>query len=215
MDIKSSGLWIMAAACLLMGNGCATMNVSECQNADWETIGFEDGSEGRLPSHVGKHRKACAKHNITPNLEFYLKGHTNGVKFFCTESNGFINGQKGSSYNGVCPAELSERFLNGYRIGRQFYEVSNAIDQLESSVQLDENNLEELQKALKKNEALLVSEKSSKDERRCLLETIKKDQRDMDQLERKIRRSRRYIADKAYEYEQLELTYSSFLTDYN
>jgi len=117
----------MAAACLLVGSGCATMNASECQNADWETIGFEDGSKGRLTSRVGKHCKACAEHNIIPNLGFYLKGHAQGVKLFCTESNGFITGKMGTSYNGVCPAELSEKFLNGYRIGKQFYTVSHAI----------------------------------------------------------------------------------------
>ncbi|MFK5954268.1 MAG: DUF2799 domain-containing protein [Desulfobacterium sp.] len=210
MNIKKSGLWIMAAACLLMGNGCATMSASECQNADWETIGFEDGSKGRLPSHVGKHRKACAKHNITPNLGFYLKGHAQGVKLFCTESNGIIIGKKGTSYNGVCPAELSERFLNGYHIGKQFYAVSHAIDQLESSVQSDENYLEELQERLEENETLLIHENSSKDERRHLLEIIKDDQREMGRVERNIRRNRRYIADREDEYEQLELTYSSF-----
>ena len=203
----------MAAACLLVGSGCATMSASECQNADWETIGFEDGSKGRLPSHVGKHRKACAKHNIIPNLGFYLKGHAQGVKIFCTESNGFIIGKKGTSYNGVCPAEISERFINGYHIGKQFYAVSHSIDQLKSSIQSDKKYLEELQERLKKNEALLVHENSSKDERRCLLKTIKYDQKEMNRLERKIRRSRRHISDKNDEYEELQLTYRLFLTD--
>ena len=38
-------LWAIAVASLLLGNGCATMNASECQTADWEMIGFEISSK--------------------------------------------------------------------------------------------------------------------------------------------------------------------------
>ncbi len=121
-------LWAIAMISLLSINGCATMNASECQTADWEMIGFEDGSKGRLTSYLGNHRKACATHGITPDLTRYLKGHSRGVERFCTETSRFLNGKKGIAYNGVCPPGLSDPFLRGYHIGEQFYAVSSAIN---------------------------------------------------------------------------------------
>ena len=38
---------LIATICLILLSGCATMNRSECQTADWRMIGLEDGSQGR------------------------------------------------------------------------------------------------------------------------------------------------------------------------
>jgi hypothetical protein len=45
--------------------GCATLGKEECLNADWFTIGFEDGARGYPASRIGDHREACAKHGVT------------------------------------------------------------------------------------------------------------------------------------------------------
>ena len=215
MDIRNKGFWVVIAACLLLGCGCATMNASECQNADWKMIGFEDGSNGKLPSYVGEHRQACAKYNIIPDFDIYLKGHSKGVESFCTEANGFLIGENGTSYNGVCPDQLSHGFLNGYRIGVQFYALSNAIDTHESSIWSNEQELENLRERIRSDEAQFVNEKLNKDERRHLLEKIKRNQRTIGVLETKIRQNRKDLSFAEYEYEQLEIQYSSFLTNGN
>ena len=204
-------LWAIAVVSLLLGNGCATMNASECQTADWEMIGFEDGSKGRLVSYLGNHRKACAAHGITPDLTRYLKGHSRGVEQFCTETSGFLNGKKGIAYNGVCPPELSDTFLRGYHIGEQFYAVSSAINRLESSLQSDRNRLEQMERKIRDREDALIHKGTTEKERRHLLKQIKANQREIRRLERKIGRTRRDIDVKEYEYDQLEVDYATFL----
>ncbi len=56
---------------MLLVTGCATMDKSECEQADWRIIGLEDGAEGRPVSYIGRHRKACAEYGIKPNLALY------------------------------------------------------------------------------------------------------------------------------------------------
>ena len=87
------------------------MNESECATADWRMIGLEDGMAGKTTAQIGEHRRACAKHNITPNLDMYTAGHQQGVKTFCLEANGFKFGHSGGSYNGICPDHLAQNFL--------------------------------------------------------------------------------------------------------
>ena len=81
------------------------MNESECRNADWRMIGMEDGIDGRQQSYIGKHRQACAKHDITPDSVAYRQGYSEGLKQYCTEMKGFVLGKKGAAYHGVCPPE--------------------------------------------------------------------------------------------------------------
>ena len=50
---------------------CATLNKDECLTADWYQIGYEDGAKGYPLSRIGKHRKACAKHGVTPDMPPY------------------------------------------------------------------------------------------------------------------------------------------------
>lgn len=42
---------IIISALSMLASGCATLNESECQNADWYVIGLADGSKGRRLSH--------------------------------------------------------------------------------------------------------------------------------------------------------------------
>ena len=69
---------------ILIVSGCATLNEEECLTANWQIIGLEDGSEGHLETYLGKHREACAKYGVTPDLEQYRIGHAEGVQSFCT-----------------------------------------------------------------------------------------------------------------------------------
>lgn len=63
---KLNALLIVA---ILSGlSACASMSKDECLNANWKTIGYEDGSLGRPETTIQAHRKACAKINVTPDL---------------------------------------------------------------------------------------------------------------------------------------------------
>ncbi|MBF0259500.1 MAG: DUF2799 domain-containing protein [Desulfamplus sp.] len=198
--------------CLLIGilflGGCATMTASECKNADWEMVGFEDGSKGRLSSYVENHRRACAQHNITPVLDAYLRGHSNGVKQFCTEYNGFEKGKEGFTYNNVCPPELSDEFLKGYYVGQKFYAVLSEIRQSESAIRSDQRAIQNLVDEVRDTEEQLVHRETTESDRRHLLKKIRRNQREIGRLEQRIFENQRDIDRNELEYDRLKMEYS-------
>src|SRR6478609_9316856 len=96
-------------AVLALG-GCASMSREECLTVDWRTVGYEDGAAGYSGDRIGEHRKACAKHGVTPDLSAYQAGRSEGLQEFCRPQNGFRLGANGGSYGGQCPAELDPDF---------------------------------------------------------------------------------------------------------
>ncbi|MDH3328512.1 MAG: DUF2799 domain-containing protein [Desulfobulbaceae bacterium] len=184
------------------------MNESECRNADWYMIGIEDGINGSLPSRIGEHRQTCSKYNVTPNLNAYQNGHAEGIKQFCTESQGFANGKKGIRYKGVCPPGLEMAFLKGYRIGRNFYDLSNEIERAGGAISSYKNRIEKLEKNISKKEQLLVNDGTTVDDRRRLLDEIKKNQKEIGELEEKILDNEKHKAVKENEYSQLQNLYN-------
>ncbi len=109
---------LLLAASALALTGCASLNENECVTADWQSIGFQDGAQGQPVSASSRHRKACAKHGVTLDQYAYLQGHEQGVRTFCRPGKGFSLGAGGSSYAGVCPADLEPQFLAEYQKGR-------------------------------------------------------------------------------------------------
>src|SRR3989337_3049438 len=93
------------AILLLALSACATMDRNECLTVDWQTVGFEDGVAGYSGDRIGQHRKACAKHGVTPDLTAYQAGREEGLREYCVPANGFRLGSQGGSYSGMCPAE--------------------------------------------------------------------------------------------------------------
>ena len=66
-------------AAIIFVSGCASLSKEECQTADWRTIGYEDGVQGRPEARIGEHRKACAEHGVALELETYRSGWDEGV----------------------------------------------------------------------------------------------------------------------------------------
>lgn len=102
-------------------SGCASMSKAECTAADWKMVGLVDGSSGRALTYINRHRKACAKINVTPSLSQYEQGHAQGLDYYCIFDKGFRLGSLGLSYNAVCPAQQRQSFALGYNKGREQY----------------------------------------------------------------------------------------------
>jgi hypothetical protein len=136
---------VVAVATIL--EGCSSMSVNECLATDWRTVGYEDGVVGYSGNRIGKYRKSCGEHGISPDLNAYQLGRDQGLLEYCKPLNGFRTGARGNSYNGVCPAELDREFMDAYQSGRQLYTLrsrvgstSNAINSMHSElVQIDKN----------------------------------------------------------------------------
>ena len=108
--------------------GCASMSESECMASDWRMVGYEDGVVGYSGDRIGRYRKACAEHGVTPDLAEYQLGRDEGLREFCKPLNGFHIGTRGAGYTGVCPAELDQAFLDAYQSGRQLYTLRARVD---------------------------------------------------------------------------------------
>ncbi len=94
---------------------------------DWRTVGYEDGVAGYSGNRIAQHRKACAKHGVTPDLPDYQAGREAGLHEFCKPSNGFRIGARGNGYDGVCPAEVEREFVAAYETGRQLYTLRTRV----------------------------------------------------------------------------------------
>jgi len=156
-----------------MIQGCATMNQSECQSANWQIIGLEDGSAGRATSYIGEHRSACAEYGISPDLEAYLNGHAQGLKQYCSYESGYSLGERGSGYNQVCIASQYPEFGRGYQRGKVAYGYLSEMRRLEHSIQAHVSRLTEIEKLIKHKEDRLLADGTTLEERRDLLEAVK------------------------------------------
>jgi hypothetical protein len=154
-------------------SGCATLGKDECLNADWRTIGYEDGARGYPTSKIGSHRKDCAKHGITPDFERYEQGRLDGLQEYCTPQKGYILGTSGRQYTQVCPPDLEEAFAAGYYQGRIVYDAETELKRQNAEMTKKQNELHSLEKELQGYEAELINDDTGPRRRKKLLEEIK------------------------------------------
>ncbi|MBV1908510.1 MAG: DUF2799 domain-containing protein [Kangiellaceae bacterium] len=172
-SVKSISSHTLILFALIQMSGCATLNESECQSANWEIIGLEDGSKGRNTSYIGEHREACSEYRIAPDLTSYIKGHKQGLKQFCTQQNGYQQGVKGATNNQVCTGSSVRDFNRGHQDGLRIYRASKEILGLESEIDSRHHRLEDIEKQKRAMEEELVRNGTKEYRRRELLEEIK------------------------------------------
>lgn len=153
-------------------SGCASMSQDECRAADWYTIGFEDGVRGNGADMIGKHREACAKHDIAPNFEQYQSGRDAGLLEFCQPSKAYRLGAAGGYYNGVCNPELEADFLPAYRDGHHLYQLQSKVNAIDSALRSNHAQVEENKQLLIDKEMLVIADETSKEDRILLLKEI-------------------------------------------
>ncbi len=159
---------------VLMGlGGCATMSGDECVTSDWQMIGFEDGSRGYGAERLGEHRKACAKHGVTPDLQAYRAGREEGLRDFCQPSRGFNLGARGGHYKGVCSAEMEVEFLDAYRAGYHLHELQVNVNSATNQINAKRHELEHNQDLIGEKEALLIATETTVQDRILLLADLK------------------------------------------
>lgn len=149
----------------LVLSGCATMNEAECVSVDWRTVGFEDGAAGRSADRIGQHRKACAKHGVTPDLAAYQAGREEGLREYCTPANGFNVGSRGNSYSGLCPADLEPAFSVAYESGRRLYTLESRVNTAANQLQAKRREKDRLEDELVRKSTIIVSSDSTAEQR--------------------------------------------------
>ena len=112
----------------------ATMSKDECRTVDWRTVGYEDGVAGRSGERIGEHRKACAEHGVTPDLNAYRAGRAEGLREYCQPHNGYRAGVNGAPYYDSCPPELAPAFVAAYESGRELYVRERRVADADSAI---------------------------------------------------------------------------------
>lgn len=158
------------------------MSESECKVANWEIIGMEDGNKGRQTSYIGEHRQACSGYAVAPDLNAYLKGHAEGLKQFCTESNGYQQGLNGYQNNQLCPADLARGFNKRYADGYRVYQVRAEIGQLSRKIKSSHYRLSKISETTKLKEESLIKDATQEYRRRELLDEIKELERESESI---------------------------------
>jgi len=164
---------LVVAVFPLVFTACASLSEDECKLANWEVIGYEDGNKGYGQAQIGKHRSACAKHGIAPDLATYQQGHQRGVRAFCNPSRAYSIGTRGSQYKGMCPKDLEPAFLKAYRAGKKVHIASQRVKALQNKHNKQESELKTIQTQLKAKEGLLISPQGNVAQKASLLLEIK------------------------------------------
>lgn len=160
--------------CILISlAGCATLDENECLNADWRTIGFEDGARGYPATRIGSHRKACAKHGVAPDFERYESGRLKGLEQWCKPRNGYYLGIRGQRYNGVCPDHLAPAFVDALNRGRAIYDYEKQVKKNENELGKMLAALEAMDEDIRALEDEMVSDGVSPRRRLKLLDEIR------------------------------------------
>ena len=195
---------VMAAMLLL--SGCATLSESQCIASDWKTVGYRDGLAGSQSSQLLKHQNACVKHGVVPDREDYLAGWDEGVRQYCLPENGFSAGERGRSYNNVCPESMQAAFYGAYQEGRQLYQAQAEINALSRQISQKEYRLKQIADDLTTTESRLVDDATPSMERRELLSETKQLAEEQGQLETEIQDLKIQVALKTERLKSLRQT---------
>jgi hypothetical protein len=128
----------------LLTSACASLSESECRTGDWYNIGLRDGQAG-YDSRAAEHGDACRKQRVKPDLEQYNRGRTEGLRSYCTASNGYQVGLRGTPAGNVCPAASQAAFQNAYQRGYLRYTLQRELDQTEYRINQYNSQRDKLQ----------------------------------------------------------------------
>ena len=177
------------------------MNADECATSDWSAIGYEDGARGYTTERFSNHRKACAKHGITPDFQAYQRGRDQGLTEFCQPGRAFNYGANGGRYNGVCSATMEPEFLDAYRAGYKLHSLRASVSNANSLLYSKERELQNTENRITAAEVLLISDQTTTEERVLLLNELKDLSERTGRLEAEIKQ---LIADRARIEQELQ-----------
>tara|TARA_R110002096_G_scaffold416576_3_gene619560 strand:+ start:4771 stop:5346 length:576 start_codon:yes stop_codon:yes gene_type:complete len=141
------------------------MNENECLVADWRTIGYQDGSQGRSEQWLERRGEACAEFGVAPNMEEYLGGRVQGLSAFCQPRRGFDMGLRGNRYDNVCPQNLEGAFLYAYQDGRGLRDRRANVNAIEQELNDTIGELDALDKQITADTVFLATGEITAQER--------------------------------------------------
>ena len=138
----------LLAAAGLVGFGllasCATLSEEACRQGDWRGIGYVDGTEGQLETHVQRHAEACAALGITPDVVRWREGRAEGLRLYCRPEGAYQIGRDGRALNPVCQGHDLDALTAAHDRGQRYHDIGLEIDRLEAEVDALNGQIDEL-----------------------------------------------------------------------
>ncbi len=99
-------------------SGCATsMSKEQCENANWNHIGYIDAEKGRPIDYQSNHEYAC-KDAAKVDSAAYKEGWHDGLKTYCTPTKGYDMGAIGMT--SLCPEKNFQSLTNNMSLAEKF-----------------------------------------------------------------------------------------------
>lgn len=178
----------------------ATMSKDQCRNADWNLIGFEDGTKGYAADRIDQHRQVCSKYKVVPDMAAYTTGRNKGLQNYCTPQNGYRVGQSTTDYTDVCPRELDESFRKAFDYGNQILLHQQEIDRYQQDVKKYQQSKRDIEQKISENDALIAKDANGPavrahliDENRELRGYVSEDQDRIDRAQYEIEQIQRLV----------------------
>ncbi len=162
------------------------MTRDDCLGADWYALGLEAGSEGQGRDRFDRQHEACLQHGIATDRAAWLEGYEYGLEDFCTPANGYDQGSRGQTYQGVCPSHLEGGFLLGYQQGRTLYDARQRVAGIENAMAERASLIRDTEYRIHRLQEVLAHRDTSDAERQQILANIRWLQRDILVLRRDI-----------------------------
>lgn len=131
--MKKQILFVNIAVFLPLLFGCATtqknvIKSTQCKDANWQTVGYQEGLSGHFESQLTKHQAICK--NNPPIVADWQTGYTQGLAKYCTPLRAYQLGREGISFNNVCPKNLTLDLLKSHDEGYLLYQRERLLEQM-------------------------------------------------------------------------------------
>ena len=160
--------WLIISMLSMLICGCASMSKDECKTANWEIVGFDDGSHGRNESTIKRYQEDCAG-VATPNFTAYRQGYGRGVTRYCVVDTGYSSGIRGYKANNACDPARFPDYYNAQQAGLTIFQSEQDINNQTANLQQAFQARADAEYDIKVVEAKLVAPGLSRNERLQLL----------------------------------------------
>jgi hypothetical protein len=140
---KCSTLLVLLSSGLI--SGCATsLQPDQCEKVNPQQLGLIDGEYGRPASHYQNHTSICPNLKNDVAHESYEKGRDEGLNFYCTPGNGFLEGSTGGTNYGECSNKpTAHAFEEQFSKGHALWIIKQERAQIENKIAAEEKQREE------------------------------------------------------------------------
>lgn len=128
---------ITVLSCFLFLGGCQMMNVTECEIANWEALGQQDGLKG-YASMLESRVKSCEKNHITVSLfdkQRYQDAYQKSILNYCTPENIYQLSILGQARINACPEPNYSQIKKIHDVASNFYKNEQELKDLSKKVE--------------------------------------------------------------------------------